>query len=407
MNAQAQKILEQCSQDDKPAIIAELMPSPEQWARAFAPFISKSPNPSLAVTTSFGGAVELVAEHSSSISQIIYDSSGHSLALRMTGFVANFASNHEVFASISESQRITLCISLALLSELASDNISVQGSMPLWDSLVIESDIEVVDLVATVQLLLGKWLHESPRSDLTKNVRQQLFENSAGRSTMSYYHGRSYSSMTSEIYEKHGQIPNDNKDRLKAILKSEDHISAVAILSAAPESPEILRLCNELLAVLTGHNFEDEGSNGLRYLIYLNSILQSAPNTIEDIPQQRLVFFVKHIVDQVQSSPMACQAEVLRALRTVLPFIKEIYGSFWDTILVFLESTFGHIVTDETLPMLAGSLRLLSRLQKEDMQSGNDDLLDSWTEHRPAVAKASLRLVGKMKGRCHQHAQLL
>ena len=405
INAQAKKSLEQCSQDDKPAIIAEMLPSPEHWAKALAPFICKKPNPSLAVTNSFGGAVELITEPSAPTSGVPYDSYGHSLALRIASFVVEFAGNHEVFASISESQRTTFCISLALLTELAGDNISVQGCMPLWNSHLVESDNEVVDLVATIQGFMGKWLHKSPGSGLTKSVRQQLFANSEGRSPMSYYHGRAYSSITSELYEKHGQIPDESQDQLKGILKSEDHLSTTAILSSAPECPELLRLCNELLAELTGHNFKDGEFKSLRYLVFLNNILQSAPNLVEDIPQQRLVFFVKHIVEQMQTASMGCQAEILRALKTTLPCIKAIYGSFWDTILAFLEGTFSHAVTDDRLPRLAGSLRLLFCLQKEDMQSGNDDLLDSWTDHRSAIGKALVGLVGKMKGQYLRHAQ--
>ena len=391
-------MLAQTPEGDRSAVVAEILPSQDQWARAFAAFLSKSPNPSLALTTAFGGAVGLIVEGHQSDAAIQYDDYGQSLAYRLFRYMIDLFDSGNMLDLVFDKQRTDLIVNLALFLQLAGDNVSVEGCMPLWDSSERFTDRDVIDFIAKAQSAFASWMYEAPTSEVTIMVQKRLLEASSGSSPSSYYHGRAYSSLTVELVEKHGQLQDPQNHALSNLAKVVDIFPAIALLSSLPEGRHLTRFCNELLASLTGGNFEADSERSLRLFVLLNCTLQHTEGLIEEIPQQRLVFFVKHAVDMLETVPTTARTEVLKTLNLVLSPIKEIYGSFWESLFGILEKTFEEPGTDENLAVLAASLRLLSLLHKQDMQDGNDDLLDSWTDKRASIAKKLVDLAGKLKG---------
>ena len=260
-------MLEHASPNEERDLITKMLPKASQWITAMRPFISRSPNPSIAITNSLGASLSLINPSSpDSIQHLIArDGDGYSSAFRMAIFSTKLIGSTKAFESITNDEQATLCKNIALFLQLAGDNLSISGSMPLWDILDQEQETEVIDLVAETQALLASWLHtESSLSSFISVAQQELLNDAKGLKAESYYSGRAYCAMTTEISETHGPSSDKSQvDRLKALRVSEDIFASAAYLSSAPDSKALQRLCNELLADLTGLNFEGSATEGM------------------------------------------------------------------------------------------------------------------------------------------------
>lgn len=304
----------------------------------------------------------------------------------------------DIFAKATEEQKVILIRNLSLFLQLAGDNLSVLGSMPVWS--VSEPDLEsdIVDFIAEAQSLWASWLQETHYPELITNVQGQLLKDSSGLSAVAYYCGRACSAMKAEDIELHGHAPHHEILALKSLQKSPDIFMSMAVLTSIMEGKETMRLCNELIADLTGHAFNKDPSTGQHKLLLLNAILQRLDDLLDEIPQQRLIFFVKHIISELAQATIPIQTEMMKLLHFFLSPVKDIYGSFWADLFVLLQQIWTAPINDEALPSLHSSLRLLSLLRKQHMQEGNDDLLDTWTENKGPVAKGLVALMGKAQG---------
>lgn len=400
--AQARKVLENSSPSDVPAMVQELLPNFTQWNAALAPFISRVPDPSLAITNAFGGSLSLISPvPSDSIKQTISrDGDGKSAALRMAQYTTQIIKSTGVFDSATREQTTTVCKYMALFLQFASDNLSVPGSMPLRDSVDLDMESEIVNFVAEAQSLLGDWCR-SKNSSVSESIFQahkQLLDDSCGLIASSYYSGRAYSALAAEIAEFHGRSAQSNDvDLIKGFRRSDDAFVAAAYLTSASESEELFRLCNYLLTDLTGHDFDENLPEGMRKLCLVSCIFSKAQDFVNDIPQQRLVFFVQHLIGQFEtsvSSLTVAGGQIMVVLSYILPTVKEIYGPFWSAILDEIQKT----GAQADLYALHASLRLLSLLRKPYMLESNDDLLDAWSEKRTAIAKCLVGLLWQLQG---------
>ena len=138
-------------------------------------------------------------------------------------------------------------------------------------------------------------------------------------------------------------------------------------------------------------------SEGLYQLMFLNCVLRQTDESGE-IPQQRLVFLVKHLIAQLQTGEISPEvtAEIYKALATLLPLVKDIYGSIWKEIIdIIIDGWTGHMNDDGSkISLMHASLRLCSTLRALAIEESNDDLTDSWTEKR---SKLSDGLIDIMK----------
>ena len=170
----------------------------------------------------------------------------------------------------THEQKTIVCKCMALFLQLASDNLSVPRSMPLWESADLDTESEIVEFVAEAQALLGDWLHnrDSSMSGSISEVQKQLLDGSRGLVASSYYNGRAYSALTAEIAELHGpSVHSNDADLIKDFRKSNDAFVAAAYLTSASESEELFRLGNYLLTDLTGHDFRKNLAEGISAII--------------------------------------------------------------------------------------------------------------------------------------------
>ena len=198
------------------------------------------------------------------------DGNGNSAALRVAQYTVQIIKSTGIFDSATHEQKTTVCKSMALFLQLAGDNLSVLGSMPLWESADPDNESEIIDFIAEAQSLLGGWLHrkDSPTLEYIFEVQKQLLDDSCDLSASSYYNGRAYSALTTEIAELHGPSTQINDaESIKGFRRSNDAFVAAAYLTSALESEELFRLCNYLLTDLTGHDFRKNPAEGVLKII--------------------------------------------------------------------------------------------------------------------------------------------
>jgi len=388
-----QKVISQTGEADLHIVIESILPTNEQWHNALQPFLNRMPNPSLAITNTFGGAISMISSLAEKDQIVSRDSDGSSLVLRMAQYTTKLVKATSAFAAATEILRTVTVKSLALFLQLAGDDLSVLDHVPLWTAPKVELEDERIDFVAEAQSLLASWLQPAPPPSYITIARTQLLDESAGQSPSSYYSGRTFSALTSELAESHGYAASDQEvEQIRALRKSGNIFTEAALLTAI-EAREVMRVANDILAELTGHDFTEDQATGLRKLISLNCILHTKDEYVNDIPQQRLLFFIKHMTRELSN-----RTEILKVLHAVLPPIKEIYGSFWHEILDAVQQDFIISASEDSLPNIHAALRLSSLLQKQRMQEANDDLSDAWTERKGYIAKVLIRLMSNLSG---------
>lgn len=143
-------------------------------------------------------------------------------------------------------------------------------------------------------------------------------------------------------------------------------------------------------------------ATGLRQLLLLNAVIQKQNDIVQAITQQRLVFFAKHIISQLAESSVSksVASEAFKALTVILPFIKDIYGSFWGQIVDAVINRWSLLTEqdDSEVPSLHASLRLCATLNKLSGEDANDDLQDIWASERRSLVGGLLALIGQLRG---------
>ena len=132
----------------------------------------------------------------------------------------------------------------------------------------------------------------------------------------------------------------------------------------------------------------------------MTSIFSGTDDYVTEIPQQRLVFFVKHAIQQLEllQTNSIISGQITTALIAVLPPINGVYGEFWADILDVIANIGSQASEEKSLFCVHASLRLLSLLRKPHMQEGNDDLLDAWKEKKRATSVTLLELMVQLAG---------
>ena len=193
------------------------------------------------------------------------DIHGYSPALRTALYTVELINSTDVFDHAAADERAVICQYLALISQIAGDNLSVSGSNDLWNSLSSDVEVEMTEFVASAQRLLASWVQPSHQAEqeFALMAQELLLESSRGPSVTSYYNARAYSVLAAEMIELHAHIPSgDEANQLRALRKTTEVFHATAFLSKASEPQGLLRLCNEIFADLTGQNLRQNMQEG-------------------------------------------------------------------------------------------------------------------------------------------------
>ncbi|KAL9610067.1 MAG: hypothetical protein Q9167_005204 [Letrouitia subvulpina] len=420
----ARKSLDQAVEAKSQDVAAHLLPTSHEWAQAFETHLSRVPDPTLALINPMSCAVRLVDNAESSRSTM-RDHNGFSTALRMVWYTVAMLTTTDVSAYATDGQMTNVLVYLALFLQLSSDEIGLSNLKSLWSSDDPDLEQDVTDLVTATSSLVVSWLKPDSLPDFIINAQTKLLKDSNGSLASSYYNGRAYITLTENLIELRGDHHfGPASSQSKDIRKSPNTFTALAILSTIQDHQVVTQVCNELIAELTGYDIHVQ-SDGLRHLALLNSIIHRPEfeDVVNGIPQQRLVFFVQHILAQIQElidqktledswsgyfssaedSLSSLSTEVFRVLHVVLPPIKQIYGSIWADSFSLIKNTWSFsskVHSDKRLPVLNASLRLLSVLRRMNEEDPNDDLQDAWSESLESVAHGMLSLLQELRGSC-------
>ncbi|KAI4106223.1 MAG: hypothetical protein L6R37_002310 [Teloschistes peruensis] len=411
----AKKTFQGCSEQDKSTMASQILPDERRWTEALRPILTTRPKPSLAITNPLGNSLALV-EPPTPFETTFHNKDGHSTAFRMLWFTIALIKTSDIFGYATADRRNCIIREVAIILQIASDNLSIRSSNLLWGDQDMEAEEDIIDIVTQAQALLASWISGTPATVLPSDVSSTLMDDSHGLSVSSYYSSRAYVSLLTEMTEAHVQPDTEQKlDLAKVAKNAADIMTAVATVLTVQDTTAVTRTFNELLAGLTGTelNKEMKEHDAIHKVILLNSILSRDDfgDVLPGIPKQRLVFFVQHVCKQLIESPednppsilqapltksaRVLTAEIMKVINHLLPALSELYGSFWEDLAAILPKTwsFDKESPEEILPSLHAGLRLYSTLRPMAVGNSNDDLVDALKSHEESLSSGLMHLL--------------
>jgi E3 ubiquitin-protein ligase listerin len=400
MLEQAKATLSDAAAEDKSVLAQLLFPARNLWEDKLRPFLDVTPNTAMAVTNALGGAINSVvgsSEAASEIYKISFDSDSFSPALRVVLFALRLIADLDVLSLVSADQRESTFIYFPMAIQLIDDNLTIAGANHMWNMYVDEIENEMADVVSEGRQVMARWIRESSHTPSADSawvgkeflaVWEAQLDNIQGCAPSMFHLGRSYARILSESADSAGTCiyASSWKDWIWKIRAVPDTIYGAAFSSAFKallmSVGEGRRLINELMADLTGLDLDTSRDEAFRKLVLFNILSEGEESPLEDVPKQRLVFLVKHLVEWLQGRDahvsLAIQAESLKSLTHVLPFISDVYGSHWQDILIVLEATVNDPASDQSLQWTHACLKMIATLKSLSKDDSNDDLTDSW-----------------------------
>ncbi len=418
--------------------IARVLPSADSWNQALAPFLDTPPKSSLAITNPLTGAVYLVSSNTSTTTaqSLSRDADGYSSAYRIAQYVTKLFKHAESFPIDKAPKEFQTAYlrNIAVTVQLADDNLGLAGSNGLWTHYNHDVETDAMAFMSDAQSLVKQevtritqtWSPDGTDPSVLSWIVDLWSDIASDSSPVAYYHARAYGVVVADAVEMSGWKTSQTKqlqDMLKAMRKLEGPFPLLAFLHALTEplaaSKSCERMCNEIIADLTGLDIQQKPREGLHQLVLLNSLL-GQDGIADSIAKQRLIFFVKHVIPWLEDREVfrKIKAELCRVLTALLPIMSDMYGEHWSNILRSLatawsstqeleenESGMDRYVRVSTSIMSSltlyspiafthASLKLYAKLRTlTEIEEPNDDLLDAWKETSQDIANGLLNLL--------------
>ncbi|KAI1119542.1 hypothetical protein F5Y14DRAFT_395709 [Nemania sp. NC0429] len=422
---QAQEMLRSSAGDeDISRELLALLPDAATWQQQLENFFQKTPNPSLALTNSLGGSCFLAVGQSMGTDIHIHrDARGCSIPGRMAIYLTKLIASGFDFDRADFSTQLDLVMNLCLTAELATDQLTLLEEDSIWRSLSSDGTLsDSESLVASVHKYINVMAESAPRwwdgsgtgqSRLVHEIINRLTQASRSLSPLAFYSARSMQSILQALTERHGFSSSGEQWLVDTdcFRSSPSTIfPAAAMLSGFDEtistSKTINNLCNRLVSDIAGAKVGPEKS--LITLILLNQCMQVYDAGELPVAHNRLVFAIKQISSWLatpEDVDSAFAAEACRCLQRLLPCIKDVYGSYWESAVdfcIYLWTKPAARLCDSRLPELHASLRLMATLQS--LEEPNDDLIDAL---ETSAVRKSAALIDLLKLPREKHAQPL
>ncbi|KAF2730124.1 RING zinc finger protein-like protein [Polyplosphaeria fusca] len=410
--------------------LSQVLPTSGDCESVLKPFLENPPATPLAITNLLGGAVYLVdsQNHPTRLKEISRDADGFSPAFRTAQYIVGLLSGPDAvnLETIPLDRRRDILLNVELTLQLAGDNLGLAGANHLWSIYTPEVETDVIDFMSKAnnfvkQEVQRQKLHwdvaNGDKSFLLWLIRL-VGDRGSNNSANEFYLARACSVLARDAIELLGWDKTNDAivaDTLKTIRnKTKDgaDIPLLGFLSAFNESlattKSCERMCNELIANLTGLDIEAQPEEGLRQLVILNGLVYDQEETRNSIAKQRAIFFVKHIIVWLENPEVALpiRAEACRVLAALLPLIHDIYGDHWESILTSLAASWAtsgdlHDNSGKStpVPFTHASLKLYAQLRTLSQdEEPNDDLVDAWTSCEEYVANSLVNLLKYSQG---------
>ena len=261
-----------------------------------------------------------------------------------------------------------------------------------------------------------------PQSLVMSTVQQQLLDDARGASSTSYYSACAYLFLDFEYKQKSKKASFGLRvEQTEPFREPSNIFRSLVTLKVATDTNSLIKKLNEISADLIGYEFGEQHDEGLcrssqggdlltyivlRHLVTLNCIICSKKSElITKIPKQRVVLFVKHSISQLHKGklPKQITSEVLKALSALIVPIKDVYDSFWQQMIDFINNTLSspnRFLDDDNIPMLHATLELFTSLKILTAEGSNEDLEDAWTEEEGSLVNKLIDLLKGCQGAC-------
>lgn len=376
--------------------LMSLLPDTPVWKYELVNFFEEIPDPSLALTSSLGGAYFLPnGSSTTSKTTVRRDRSGCSIPGRMAMYMTKLLSSGFSMGDLPMHAQVDILTCLGLTTELATDQLTAMSTDKIWKSFSTGNSLsDAEDFISLSRNLLieltenaDNWRDGSgtSQSQLMHASVQELIGLSRSLTPMGLYCARFLSELLQTLTEAYG-FPSSAEQWLTSldILKSSPStvLPAVAILSglgeAVSSSKVVNNFCNRLVSDVAGAKLNQETT--LITLVLLNACMQVYDVGELPVANNRLVFAVKQLTSWLEAPEeldYRFAAEVCRSLQRLLPCVKDVYGSYWELSADFCIYLWTKPIIqslDCRLPEIHASLRLITTLQS--LEDPNDDLID-------------------------------
>ena len=361
----------------------ELLPNQEDWQQALSPHLSSSTLSSLAIANPLHGAVWSIDSTPDSDNAVVRDSEDFSLLFRITFFMAKvFVANKDKLISASGSRADALHQYLPIALQLINEKITLDAANSIW----LGSTDEVLSAAADV-LSEGSQLLEALQDDekfvqfwLTKGHQIE------GTTRERYLETLAFLSIVSNLTDRTPRaVTHEYQDELQMIYKSENILQSSALLAATGESllatQAGVKVVNELVSDIT------QAPSHFTRLVQLNILLRLDSTVLEKVQQQRLVFLLKNIAkylkDEADGPQMLSECFVL--VSRIIPFVQEIYGEHWETLISSLVDIWEFLANDD-VAILHASLLTYAQLRRAlKAEEVNDDLQEALSTNKSSI----------------------
>jgi hypothetical protein len=399
---QAKEVLSGSSREENSILAKQIFPPRKVWEDKLRPLLNVVPNKAMAITNALRGAINVVPDDPEAISTIYkipFDSNYFSPALRVVIFVLRLVADTDILSMVDAEQKEATFIFFPMAIQLVDDNLTVAGTNHMWNLYIDDLENEMAKIVSEGRKIMAKWIESSSNpTDPSQTeggflaVWERELNHISGTSPYSFHLGRSFARIFAETVDTTGTCTYSNswKEWTRKIRTTPDVIFGAAFLSAFKalliSTPGGRRFINEIIADMTGFDFEKSQEKAVHTLVLFNILVPEDESVVAEVPKQRLVFLIKHIVESLKNDdaplPISVQSEALMTLCLVLPFIKDIYGSHWQDILAILGTMVGDPASDASLQRTHACLRMITIYRSLAKDESNDDLQDCWEAWR-------------------------
>ena len=373
-----------------------LAPTNEQWTTAFADHLKLGPPLSLSLTTPLRGVLFMVKATQFMAPAQLVDLNGFSMLFRLVLYTTRLLHDSDLATIQTAEQLNTLYLNYPLALQLVNEKLTIEAANNVWQDTSDEVAEEAAETLALGNSLIQQWIADA---ELLK-VWIERIRSIEPQDPQAYYHGLAFTDIASRYVDEHGSslIMSTFEPEMKELHKAQDVVKSASLISISRgylnSSPHGRRLLNELVAAGTDLKASSGSEVQLRPLVLLDILLDGNSEILEDIPSQRLVFFLQTLIRVLNdpSSGLGHRTMALRLLEAIITSIKDLYGEHWEQLLKNVVAIWqnGTDMSDD-LPLLHASLRLYGRLKSlSNSDDANEDLLEAWKNAQKTVEEGLL-----------------
>jgi len=374
------------------SVLISLLPNPSIWKQYLEPMLAEAPSHALAVMRPFAGAVYLIDSSNKSSLSYTRDLSGYSAALRMAIYTARLLDDDS--GRDLPNLDLDLLYLLSVTTQLLQDQVDLREDNKLAAFLGIDVIGELQDFLFLAKAPLyrmvssgNNWLDESDvASGPIRTLVSKLIADAGSSSPKAFHAARILRDLLQRLVNEHGwnNVRGESWLQKLDLLKSStpNVLGASAVLIGLQDvlgtSKLVNTFCNRLISDIAGAKVTSDKT--LSLLILLNASFSVYEEGDLPVAQNRLIFAVKQILswaDELPSKNPQLASESCFALHRLLPAMKDIYGSYWETTLALCLSIWdsdNSTMSSECLPMIGMSLKLYAILR--NLKDANDDLIE-------------------------------